>query len=77
MEISEKIGEATTIAYNKTKNERAHSTEVFEQSTAHANPNTLEKILESEKNKLDNDNKNGINEIANESYNTMGVNITI
>ena len=77
MEISQKIGEATTVANKKTRMERTHGNDLFERAAAAANPKTLDRVLQARKDELTNDNKNGSSKIINESAHRMGVDITI
>jgi len=77
MEISQKIGEATTVANKKTRMERAHGNELFEQAAASANPKSLDRVLQAKRDELTNDNSNGTSKIIDESANKMGVDITI
>jgi len=77
MEISQKIGEATTVANKKTRMERTHGTELFERAAASANPNSVNRVLQAKKDELTYDNKNGTSKIINESSSRTGVDITI
>jgi len=77
MELSQKIGEATSLANRKTRMERAHSTELFKRATANANPNSVDKVLKAKEEELIHDNKNGISKIVDEAASRMGVDITI
>jgi len=77
MEISQRVGEATASANRKARKERAHSNELFKQSTATANPNSVKRVLKDKKEELTFDNQNGTSKIIDEAANRMNVDIKV
>ncbi|MCL2207905.1 MAG: hypothetical protein FWB90_09005 [Fibromonadales bacterium] len=77
MEISQKIGEATTVANKKTRMERAHGTQMFEKAAASANSKSVDRVLKAKQEELTFDNKNGASKIVDQSANRMGTDITL